>query len=132
MKAISPPWGAAALTIRNMTTPDTVKYQREQRVLSLIYANGQEYRLSAELLRVYSPSAEVRGHGEGPAKLVAGKQQVGIAALEPVGNYGVKIRFDDGHQTGIYSWAYLEELGQRQDSLWQAYLDAMGAQGLKR
>jgi len=111
--------------------PTDLRYHRERRELTLHYENGSSHVLSAEFLRVQSPSAEVRGHGEGQAVLQTGKQDVTIAGIDPVGNYGVKIRFSDGHATGIYSWTYLEELGRDRDVLWQAYLDELRAKGLR-
>lgn len=112
--------------------PTDLRYHRERRELILHYENGTRHVLSAEFLRVQSPSAEVRGHGEGQAVVQAGKDAVTVTGIEPVGNYGVKIRFSDGHATGIYSWDYLEELGRDRDLLWQAYLDELAARGLSR
>lgn len=109
-----------------------LRYNREQRELLLAYENGQSHTLSAEFLRVNSPSAEVRGHNEGEAVLQVGKQNVEITGIEPVGNYGIKIRFSDGHATGIYSWHYLDELGLHRDELWTAYLAELQARGLGR
>jgi DUF971 family protein len=113
-------------------TPTDLRYHRERRELTLTYPGGQSHVLSAEFLRVHSPSAEVRGHGEGQAVLQVGKEGVGITAMEPVGNYGLKISFSDGHATGIYSWAYLHELGEGRDALWAAYLEALAARGVQR
>ena len=112
--------------------PTDLRYNREQRELTLHYANGSRHVLSAEFLRVQSPSAEVRGHGEGQAVLQVGTENVGITGIEPTGNYGVKIRFSDGHATGIYSWAYLEALCKDRDALWAAYLAELAARGLAR
>jgi len=112
--------------------PVEIRLKREEKRLEVDFDDGRSFRYPAELLRVESPSAEVQGHGPGQKQLVAGRAHVGILALEPVGNYAVRIRFDDLHDTGIYSWAYLHELGRRQDQLWQAYLDGLAAQGLSR
>ncbi len=89
-------------------------------------------RLPAELLRVESPSAEVQGHGPSDKKIVAERKHVGILEIEPIGNYAVKIKFDDLHDTGIFSWQYLYQLGENQDEIWQAYLSALQAKGLSR
>ena len=105
---------------------------RDHQTIQVSFDDGQSFPLRAELLRVESPSAEVQGHGPGQKQIVAGRRHVGIIGLEPVGNYAVRIRFDDLHETGIYSWDYLYDLGLRQDELWQAYLAALEAQGLSR
>lgn len=110
--------------------PDDINLDREQRTLELVYANGERYTLSCEFLRVHSPSAEVRGHGN--AVLQTGKKLVNINAIEQVGNYAIKISFDDGHNTGLYSWDYLLELGRHHDTMWQIYLDKLAAAGGKR
>lgn len=112
--------------------PVEIRLKREEKALEVDFDDGRSFRLPAELLRVESPSAEVQGHGAGQKTLVAGRRHVGILALEPVGNYAVRIKFDDLHDTGIYSWAYLHELGLRQETLWRAYLDGLAAQGLSR
>ena len=112
--------------------PVEIRLKREEKLLEVDFDDGRSFRLPAELLRVESPSAEVQGHGPGQKTLVAGRRHVGILALEPVGNYAVRIKFDDLHDTGIYSWAYLHELGLRQETLWRAYLDGLAAQGLSR
>lgn len=96
------------------------------------FDDGTNFRLTAELLRVESPSADVQGHGPGQKTLVAGRRHVGIMAVEPVGNYAVRLKFDDMHDSGIYSWDTLYDYGQRQDELWQGYLDAMEEAGLSR
>jgi len=102
------------------------------KALEVAFADGARFALPAELLRVESPSAEIRGHGDRGRRLVAGRRHVGILAVEPVGNYAVRIRFDDLHDTGIYSWAYLRELGERRDELWARYLAALEAAGRSR
>ncbi len=112
--------------------PVELRLKSEERVLEVTFDDGRSFALAAELLRVESPSAEVQGHGPGQKQIVAGRRHVGIIGLEPVGNYAVRIRFDDLHETGIYSWDYLYDLGLRQDELWRAYLGALEAQGLSR
>ena len=102
------------------------------RVLELNYEDGRSFRLPFELLRVYSPSAEVQGHGPGQEVLQTGKREVGIVAVEPVGHYGIKPIFSDGHETGIFSWTYLHDLALHQDARWQAYLDRLTAAGVDR
>ena len=112
--------------------PTDIKLHRKSATLELTYAGGASIILPAELLRVLSPSAEVRGHGKGQEVLQTGKRHVKIANLEPVGNYGVKLIFDDGHDTGIYSWTYLAELGNDQESLWNTYLEKLGKANASR
>jgi DUF971 family protein len=112
--------------------PTEIKLHRASRVLEITFADGQGFRLPCELLRVYSPSAEVRGHGSGQEVLQVGKSEVGIEAIEPVGTYAVKLVFSDGHDTGLYTWSYLHELGRNRDSLWQAYLDRLRKAGASR
>lgn len=114
------------------TTPERINLHRKSARLSLHYADGTVYELPAELLRVYSPSAEVRGHGTGQKVLQTGKRQIGIKAVEAMGNYAIRLEFDDGHDSGIYSWDYLHELGERQDELWQLYLDELRQAGASR
>jgi DUF971 family protein len=118
-------------------TPDTpvptgVVVHAVSRVLELQYANGQSYRVPFELMRVYSPSAEVRGHGPGQETLQTGKRDVTITALEGVGNYALQPTFSDGHATGIYSWDLLYELATQQDQLWRDYFDRLAAAGVDR
>ncbi len=112
--------------------PVELRLKSEERVLEVTFDDGRSFSLAAELLRVESPSAEVQGHGPGQKQIVAGRRHVGIIGLEPVGNYAVRIRFDDLHETGIYSWDYLYDLGLRRDELWRAYLAALETQGLSR
>ncbi len=100
--------------------------------MHLTFDDGMQFSLDAELLRVLSPSAEVQGHGPGQAVTVPGKRSVAISELEAVGNYAVRIVFDDGHDTGIYSWVYLRELGEGADAKRQTYLDALAREGLSR
>lgn len=112
--------------------PIEIRVKRAERVLEIDFDDGASFALPAELLRVESPSAEVQGHSPSQKITVAGKRDVGIRALEPVGNYAVRIVFDDGHDTGIYAWSYLYRLGRERDRIWQAYLDALAAKGLSR
>jgi DUF971 family protein len=104
------------------TAPTDIKLHTKSATVELVYADGTCNTFSAEFLRVHSPSAEVRGHGKGQEVLQTGKRHVKIVNLEPVGNYAIKLGFDDGHDTGIYSWTYLAELATEQDSLWNNYL----------
>lgn len=113
-------------------TPSDIKLHRKSRELALHYADGSVFRLSCEFLRVHSPSAEVRGHGPGQEVLQHGKAGVDIVDIAPVGNYALQLSFSDGHDTGIYSWSYLRELGEHQDALWQAYLERLNEAGLSR
>ena len=112
--------------------PVEIRLKSAEKILEVDFDDGRKFRLPAEYLRVESPSAEVQGHGPSQKTIVAGRAQVGIMALEPVGNYAVRIKFDDLHDTGIYSWAYLYELGEKQVENWQAYLQALEKQGLSR
>jgi len=109
-----------------------VRVKQAEKCLEIDFDDGSRFALPAEFLRVESPSAEVQGHGPNQKKIVAGRQHVGIMRVEPVGHYAIRIVFDDLHDTGIYSWRYLHELGSRQATLWQAYIDALAAQGLSR
>lgn len=104
--------------------PTELRLSPDKARLTVVFDSGEQFGLSAEYLRVESPSAEVQGHGAEQKKIVTGKEQVRIAALEPVGNYAVRIRFDDGHDTGLFSWDYLHELGREQQTKWAAYLKA--------
>jgi DUF971 family protein len=112
--------------------PTELRLDKDRRVLTVTFDDGARFALSAELLRVLSPSAEVQGHSPDQRVTVAGKKAVAIADLEPVGNYAVRIVFDDGHDTGLYVWAYLRALGENQEERWQAYLDDLAAKGLAR
>jgi DUF971 family protein len=102
------------------------------RVLEIVFANGERHRLPFELLRVYSPSAEVQGHGPGQEVLQTGKREVGLTDIEPVGHYGIKPSFSDGHDSGIFSWTYLYHLASQQDRLWAEYLRRLDEAGLDR
>ncbi|TMG82470.1 MAG: DUF971 domain-containing protein [Betaproteobacteria bacterium] len=112
--------------------PIEIKLHQASRLMELSFADGTNFRLPYEFLRVYSPSADVRGHGPGQETLQVGKREVTIAELEPVGHYAVRPKFSDGHDTGIYSWDYLYDLGERQDELWQQYLARLAAAGASR
>src|SRR5689334_8639962 len=112
--------------------PTEIKLHQASRVLEIGFANGRHFRLPYEFLRVYSPSAEVRGHGPGQETLQAGKRDVTIDSVEPVGHYALRPTFSDGHATGIYSWDYLYELGERQDEMWRRYLERLAAAGASR
>ena len=112
--------------------PTEVKLHQASKVLELTFADGHAFRLPYEFLRVYSPSAEVRGHGPGQETLQVGKKDVAITDVEPVGHYAIRPTFSDGHDTGIYSWEYLHDLGVRQSELWQRYLERMADAGASR
>ena len=112
--------------------PTELRLDKDKRVLTVSYDDGQSFALPAELLRVLSPSAEVQGHSPDQRVTVAGKKNVGIARIEPVGNYAVRIVFTDGHDTGLYVWEYLRELGERKEERWQEYLKELAAKRLSR
>ncbi|MGI9485582.1 MAG: gamma-butyrobetaine hydroxylase-like domain-containing protein [Geminicoccaceae bacterium] len=112
--------------------PTEIRVDRKEKALNVTFDNGDSFHIPAELLRVESPSAEVQGHGPSQKVTIAGRRHVGIMDVEPVGNYAVKIKFDDMHDTGIFTWAYLHHLGTAQGDLWQAYLNALEDQGLSR
>ena len=115
-----------------MARPVEIKLHQRSRVLELQFDDGFECNLTCEYLRVHSPSAEVQGHGPGQEVLQVGKEDVGIKTLEPSGNYALKIHFDDGHDSGIFTWSYLYELGVNYESYWQTYLDRLAAAGHQR
>jgi DUF971 family protein len=112
--------------------PVEIRLKQKERMLEVDFDDGRTFRYPAEFLRVESPSAELQGHGPSQKQILAGRAHVGILALEPVGNYALRIKFDDLHDTGIYSWAYLYELGINQDELWARYLKALEDRGLSR
>lgn len=112
--------------------PTGIQLHTRSRELELTYAGGENFRLSCEYLRVYSPSAEVKGHGPGQEILQTGKLNVAITAIRPVGNYALQLVFDDGHDTGLYSWDYLYQLCRERDERWRDYLERMAAAGAQR
>lgn len=112
--------------------PVEIRYAAATKSLQVAFDDGAAFTYSAELLRVESPSAEVQGHGAGEKRIIAGRSHVGIMKIEPVGNYAVRLHFDDLHNSGIFTWRYLYDLGERQDEIWQAYLAALAARGLSR
>ncbi len=112
--------------------PDELRLAADGAALNVRFDTGEQLALPAEYLRVESPSAEVKGHGPGQEQLVWGKRNVKISRLEPVGSYAVRIVFDDGHSTGLYTWPYLLKLGRERETIWQAYLDKIAAAGFGR
>ncbi|MEA2759248.1 MAG: hypothetical protein QOH65_1861 [Methylobacteriaceae bacterium] len=116
----------------NEPWPTEIRLKDKGRKLALSFDAGEPFELSAEYLRVMSPSAEVQGHSAAERKTVGGKQNVAIIQVEPVGNYAVRLVFDDMHSTGIYSWRYLHELGSEYETRWAAYLAELGVKGLSR
>ena len=115
-----------------MPHPTQLTLHQASRVLEISFDDDSSFRLGFEFLRVYSPSAEVRGHGAGQEVLQVGKRDVAIADIEPVGTYAVKLVFSDGHNTGIYAWNYFYDLGKNHDAYWQQYLDRLSAAGASR
>ena len=115
-----------------MTKPTDIKLHQQSRVLEIRFEDGFECNLPCEYLRVFSPSAEVRGHGPGQEKLQVGKQDVNITEIIPTGHYAVKLVFDDNHDSGIYTWEYLHELGEHYESNWQNYLERLAEAGIER
>ena len=118
-------------------TPETpypleIKLHQASRVLEIAFSDGKVFKLSCEFLRVYSPSAEVRGHGPGQETLQPGKRDVTIKEVEAIGHYAIRPHFSDGHESGIYSWDYLHEIGNEQDELWQRYLENLAKAGASR
>jgi DUF971 family protein len=116
----------------SLPAPVEIRLRTRSRLLDVSFDDGTRYELPAEYLRVYSPSAEVQGHGPGEGVLVSGKENVGISAVEPIGHYAVRLVFDDGHDTGLYTWKYLRELGSEQEARWLTYLRKLEKAGLKR
>lgn len=112
--------------------PISINLKKKSRMVSIIFDDGSEFDLSCEFLRVHSPSAEVRGHGPGQEFLQTGKENIEISEIEPVGNYAVKLVFSDGHDSGLYSWDYLYDLGVNRDRYWQKYVDALQRTGHRR
>lgn len=117
---------------RNTPRPTEIKLHQKSRLLEIAFDDGSRFSLPCEYLRVFSPSAEVRGHGPGQEVLQVGKRDVEIKEIEPVGNYAVKLVFSDGHDTGLYSWDYLHELGEKQETSWKSYLARLEAAGASR
>ena len=112
--------------------PTEIKLHQKSRMLEIAFSDGQRFELPCELLRVYSPSAEVRGHGPGQEVLQVGKKNVEITDVQPVGSYAVQLVFSDGHDSGLYSWDYLHDLGVRQEALWNQYIERMKEAGANR
>lgn len=112
--------------------PNEITLHAKSQVLEIAFSDGKSFHLPSEFLRVYSPSAEVRGHGPGQEVLQVGKKDVQIAAVEPVGNYAIQLKFSDGHDTGIYSWDLLYDYGERQQAMWQQYLNRLREAGASR
>ncbi len=112
--------------------PTEIRLKRTEKVLEVDFDDGRSFALPAEYLRVESPSAEIQGHGPGQKTIIGGRRHVGIMEVEAVGNYAVRIKFDDLHDSGLYSWDTLYEMGENQDTAWQTYLDALQARGLSR
>ncbi len=121
-----------AASDKNMPTPTEIKLHQKSRVLEITYADGRTFSLPCEFLRVHSPSAEVRGHGPGQEVLQAGKREVTISRIEPVGTYAVQLCFSDGHDTGIYSWDLLYDYGLNQQDMWAHYLNRLQEAGASR
>ncbi len=118
--------------VSNSPRPSEIKLHQKSRVLEISFADGKIFQLPCEFLRVYSPSAEVRGHGPGQEVLQPGKKNVEITHIEPVGNYAIRLTFSDGHSTGIFSWDVLYEYGLRQQEMWQRYLKRLEQDGASR
>lgn len=117
---------------KSVPQPTEIKLHQKSRILEITFSDGKTFQLPCEFLRVYSPSAEVRGHGPGQEVLQVGKKHVDIQKIEPVGSYAVQFTFSDGHDTGIYSWDLLYDYGMRQDEMWQHYLKRMDDAGASR
>lgn len=117
---------------RDTPIPSEIKLHRVSRKLELLYPTGEHFELSCEYLRVFTPSAEAKGHGVGQETLQVGKREVNIEGIEPVGNYALKLIFSDGHDTGLYSWDLLYNLGTHHETLWQEYLKRLDLAGLSR
>ena len=113
-------------------TPQSITVHAKSRVLEVVFSDGAQFRIPFELMRVYSPSAEVAGHGPGQEVLQTGQREVTITNLASIGNYAIQPQFSDGHESGIFSWDYLYELGQRQQELWDDYLQRLAAAGASR
>ncbi|ORE97813.1 DUF971 domain-containing protein [Aurantimonas sp. 22II-16-19i] len=116
----------------SIEAPSELRVAKDRRLLTVVWPDGARDEFSAEMLRVLSPSAEVRGHSEADRKTMSGKRDVTIADLQPIGHYAIRIVFSDGHDSGLFSWSYLSELGRDKDARWQGYLDELKAKGLRR
>ena len=116
----------------NTPTPKEIKLHQKSKLLEILFDDNTECKLSCEMLRVYSPSAEVQGHSPEQAVLQIGKENINIIEILPVGNYAIKIKFSDGHDTGLFSWAYLHHLAKNYDQLWLEYIGKLDAQGIQR
>lgn len=116
----------------DLPLPTEIKLHQKSRILEIAFGNGERFELSCEFLRVFTPSAEARGHGPGQETLQVGKRDVGIERIEPVGNYAIKPVFSDGHDSGLYSWDMLYNLGKHRDALWETYLNQLAATGGSR
>lgn len=117
---------------KHTPTPTEIKLHQKSRILEITFNDGKNFQLPCEFLRVYSPSAEVRGHGPGQEILQTGKQDVSITYIEPVGHYAIQLNFSDGHNTGLYSWDLLYNYGLNQDKMWQHYLQRLKEAGINR
>ncbi len=117
---------------KSVPQPTEIKLHQKSRILEIAFSDGKTFQLPCEFLRVYSPSAEVRGHGPGQEVLQAGKKNVNITKIEPVGSYAIQLTFSDSHDTGLYSWDLLYDYGMRQDEMWQQYLKRMEEAGASR
>jgi DUF971 family protein len=115
-----------------MTTATEIILHQQSKLLELAFTDGERYKLPFEFLRVFSPSAEVRGHGAGQETLQYGKRNVNLIGIEPAGNYAIKLIFDDGHDSGLYTWEYLHELGQYRDAMWHDYEHKLKVAGASR
>jgi DUF971 family protein len=119
-------------TERSAAWPTELRLRKDKAALTVVFDDGKEFEFPAEFLRVNSPSAEVQGHSPNERKTIGGKRNVMILEVQPVGNYAVRLVFDDMHSTGIFSWDYLARLGRDQERMWRAYLDELAAKGLSR
>ena len=120
------------MTFKTEHWPTEIRLKKEQKTLEVEFDDGNAFAFPAELLRVESPSAEVQGHNPAEKKVIPGRKHVGIISIETIGNYAIKINFDDLHDTGIFSWEFLYEMGQNQQAIWEGYLAAIAASGLSR
>jgi DUF971 family protein len=124
--------GATSDTVGSERWPTEIRLKKDEKILEIDFDDGSSFALPAELLRVESPSAEVQGHSPSEKKIVSGRRHVGIISVEPVGHYAICIHFDDMHETGIFTWTYLHQLGANREIVWQTYLQALEQRGLSR